>query len=443
MAMDKILLIGNGAREHVIAETLAKSEKKPKIFSFMKSNNPGIISFSVKSMNGNYSDLDAINNFAKENNIDFAFIGPEEPLSNGVADSLHKIGIPSVGPKKILAQLETSKSFTRELLSKHKIDGSPKFQVCKSRHDAERFIGELDESEQFVVKPDGLTGGKGVWVQGEHFQEKKEGLRYAEEVFRHHKSVVIEEKLEGEEFSLMSFADGKNLFDFPPVQDHKRAFENDTGPNTGGMGSYSLDNHLLPFLTRKDIDDAHEITRQVLHAISKETGEPYKGVMYGGFMLTRNGVKLIEYNARLGDPEAMNVLPILNNDLVELSYQVIEGKLNHAKPDFKQLSTVCKYAVPKGYPENPVKNQKIEIGYHPEYASLYYAAVDKKPDGLYMTGSRAVAFVGIAQNIEDAERIAEECVSEVRGNVFHRRDIGTNALLMKRIEHMRKIRIEE
>ncbi len=435
--MTKILLIGNGAREHVIAETLKNSPQKPKIFSFMKANNPGIKSLSEKVSLGNYNELETIKNFAVENEVDFAFIGPEEPLNNGVVDALEKIGVKSVGPKKSLARLETSKSFTRELLSKHKIDASPKFKICSSADEAREFVEELDE---FVVKPDGLTGGKGVWVQGDHFKTKHDGLKYAEKVLKTHNSVVIEEKIEGEEFSLMSFADGKHIFDFPPVQDHKRAFENDSGPNTGGMGSYSVNNHLLPFLTKKDVDDAHEITQKVLHAISKENREPYKGVMYGGFMVTKNGVRLIEYNARFGDPEAMNVLPILNNDLVELSYNVIEGNLNRAKPDFKQLSTVCKYVVPNGYPDNPVKNQKIEIGYHPEYANLYYASVDMRTDGLYMTGSRAVAFVGIAQNINDAEKIAEKCASEVKGQVFHRRDIGTEKLLMKRIEHMRKIR---
>src|SRR3989338_11431677 len=278
----KVLLIGNGAREHVIAETLKKN-KEAVIFSYIKSKNPGIISLSNNFEVGSYNDLNKIKEYSKKARPDFAIIGPEEPLSNGVVDALMELGISSVGPSKALAMLETSKSFTRNLLRKYKIEGNPKFEIFnkKNINDAKGF---LDEIGQCVVKPDGLTGGKGVKVQNDHFKTKKEALEYCNEMLQSHPAVVIEEKLEGEEFSLQCFTDGKTVAAMPPVQDHKRAFLDDSGPNTGGMGSYSCENHLLPFLTKKDIEDGLEMTKKIAEALHKETGEYYRGVMYAGLI---------------------------------------------------------------------------------------------------------------------------------------------------------------
>jgi phosphoribosylamine--glycine ligase len=161
--------------------------------------------------------------------------------------------------------------------------------------------------------------------------------------------------------------------------------------------------------------------------------------MYGGFMVTKDDVKLLEYNARLGDPEAMNVLPILRSDFIDMCYGIVNGRLSHVKAEFENKSTVCKYVVPKGYPDNSVKGEKIEVPVATK-ARMYYASVDQKPEGLYMSGSRAIAFVGISHDFSEAEKIAEEAVKAVRGNVFHRPDIGTKALLEKRINHMKTIR---
>jgi len=434
--MTHILLVGNGAREHAIAEAIINSPQKPKLFSYMKSNNPGIAKLSEQVQIGKYDDLEEIENFAKSVNINFAVIGPEDPLSNGVVDALEIIKIPCVGPKKELARLETSKSFTRLLMKKYKIPGLPKFKVFESLEGVMEFIEDLD---QVVIKPDGLTGGKGVKVQGDHFKTKEEAYKYCEEVLKEHKAVVVEEKLEGEEFSLQSFTDGKTLFDCPPVQDHKRAFVDDKGPNTGGMGSYSTGN-LLPFMTKEDLEQAHLITDRVREAIFKECGELYKGVMYGGFICTKHGVKLIEYNARLGDPEAMNVLPIMKTDFVALCQSIINSTLHKIRPEFKNMATVCKYAVPEGYPDNPIAGKKIFLGDVPDNVKVYYASVDKKEDGLYMSKSRAVAFVGIASTIEQAQVIAEDGVCSAQGPIFHREDIGTKELIQKRIEHMKKLR---
>jgi phosphoribosylamine--glycine ligase len=440
--MPKILLIGNGAREHALAEAITRSQQKPLLFSFMKSNNPGIASLSAKTVLGSYSDLQAITGFAVENKIDFAVIGPEDPLNNGVADALAKINIPAVGPTKSLARLETSKSFTRNLVSKYNIPGNPQFKVFTTINGVEAFLNEL---EGIVLKPDGLTGGKGVQVQGDHFETKEDALKLCEQVLGGGSSLIVEEKFDGEEFSLQCLCDGKTVVATPLVQDHKRRFDGDKGPNTGGMGSYSLPDHSMPFLKPKDLEDGLEITRQVAAALLKETGNPYKGVMYGGFIATKNGVKLLEYNARFGDPEAMNILPLLKTDFVEVCRHIIAGTLDKLKIEFEHKATVCKYVVPKGYglpadhPDAASSKARIEVG-NVGKARLYYSSVDKKEDGLYLSASRAIGIVGIAGDLAEARKIAEEGVKAVKGPVAYREDIGTDALIQKRIDHMKKIR---
>ena len=442
--MPNILLVGNGAREHALAEAISRSEQKTRLFSFMKTNNPGIASLSEKIKLGSYTDLGAITGFAVENKIKFAVIGPEDPLNNGVVDALAKIGIPSVGPTKSLARLETSKSFTRNLVSKYNIPGNPRFKVFSAIDGVEAFLNEL---EGIVIKPDGLTGGKGVLVQGDHFTTKEEALNLCKQILAESSSLIVEEKFDGEEFSLQCLCDGKTVVGTPLVQDHKRRFDGDRGPNTGGMGSYSLPDHSLPFLKPKDLEDGLEITRQVAAALLKETGSLYKGIMYGGFIATKDGAKLLEYNARFGDPEAMNILPLLKTDFVEICRHIVAGTLNKLKIEFEPKATVCKYVVPKGYglpadhSDAASSRAKIEVG-DVGKARLYYSSVDKKEDGLYLSSSRAIGIVGIANTLEEAHKIAEEGVKAVKGPVAYRTDIGTDALIQKRIDHMRKIRKE-
>jgi phosphoribosylamine--glycine ligase len=440
--MSNILLIGNGAREHAIAEAVKQSRHQPRLFSYMKSNNPGIASLSEKIFIGSYNDLAAINTFAKECRIDFAIIGPEDPLNNGVVDFLKKMDVPAVGPTRSLARLETSKSFTRHLVEKYHIPGNPKFRTFTSMSGIETFLDELDG---IVVKPDGLTGGKGVMVQGDHFQTKAEALDYCWQVLKEHPSVTIDERLEGEEFSLQCLCDGKTVVATPPVQDHKRRFVDDKGPNTGGMGSYSCEDHALPFMDQKDVAEGLEITRKVAEAIYRETGEYYKGVMYGGFIITKSGIKLLEYNARFGDPEAMNILPLLKSDFVDVCKAIIDGTLHLLNIEFEKKASVCKYVVPKGYglpkdhPAAQSTSSKIEVG-DVGQARLYYASVDKREDGLYMSTSRAIGVVGIADRLNEAEQIAEKAVGAINGPVDHRPDIGTEPLIEKRIRNMKKIR---
>ncbi|MGV8058245.1 MAG: phosphoribosylamine--glycine ligase [Smithellaceae bacterium] len=442
--MPNILLVGNGAREHAMAEAIMRSKEKPFLFSYMKANNPGIASLSEMTKIGSYSDLQTIVDFALTNKTDFAVIGPEDPLNNGVVDALAESGIPSVGPRKSLARLETSKAFTRNLVAKYNIPGNPQYKVFTSMEGVEAFLNSL---EGIVLKPDGLTGGKGVLVQGDHFATREEALKLCGQILKDSASVIVEEKFDGEEFSLQCLCDGRTVVGTPLVQDHKRRFDDDKGPNTGGMGSYSLPDHSMPFLKPSDIEEGLEITRQVAAALLKETGNPYKGVMYGGFIATKNGAKLLEYNARFGDPEAMNILPLLKTDFIEVCKHIIDGTLDKLKIEFEQKATVCKYVVPKGYglpadhPDTASSRAKIEVGDVGE-ARLYYSSVDKKEDGLYLSSSRAIGIVGIADTLDAARKIAEEGVKAVKGPVAYREDIGTDALIQKRIDHMKKIRKE-
>lgn len=410
----------------------------------MKTNNPGIASLSEKTKLGSYSDLAAITSFATENKIEFAVIGPEDPLKNGVVDALAQINVPAVGPTQSLARLETSKSFTRDLVSKYNIPGNPQFKVFETMDGVEDFLNQL---KGIVLKPDGLTGGKGVQVQGDHFETRKDALKLCEQILTGGSSLIVEEKFDGEEFSLQCLCDGIHVVATPLVQDHKRRFDGDKGPNTGGMGSYSLADHSMPFLKPQDLQDALNITRRIAAALLKETGTPYKGVMYGGFIATKNGAKLLEYNARFGDPEAMNILPLLKSDFVEICRHIIAGTLDKPKIEFENKATVCKYVVPKGYglpadhPDASSSKAKIEVG-DVGQARLYYSSVDQKEDGLYLSSSRAIGIVGIADTLADARKIAEEGVKAVKGPVAYREDIGTDALIQKRVNHMKKIRNE-
>jgi phosphoribosylamine--glycine ligase len=371
---------------------------------------------------------------------DIVIIGPEEPLAEGTADLLKKeLGIECVGPTKKLAQLETSKAFTRELVTKYKIAGDVQYRVFHDMNGIADFLRMLDAG--YVVKPDGLTGGKGVRISDEHLFSIDEALSYCESLFEDgHHAVVVEEKLEGEEFSLQSFCDGTHVRDMIVVQDHKRAFDGDTGPNTGGMGSYSCADHSLPFLRSGDLAQASAINAAISKALLQETGEKYKGILYGGFMATARGVKLLEYNARFGDPETLNVLSLLRTDFGAICQAIVRETLHELPITFARKASVCKYIVPRNYPDHPVKQQRIELHFEPDpqrRVRKYLAAVEEREDGLYLTGSRAVAFVGIGRDLAEAEARAEAAASRVQGPVFHRRDIGTAEVIARRVAHMR------
>jgi phosphoribosylamine---glycine ligase len=433
-----ILLIGSGAREHAIARALAKSNHHPNIICIGPWKNPGILELASEYKVGDVSAVMDIVSFAQYKKVDWAIIGPEAPLEAGVTDALTGVGIRCIGPTKNFAQIETSKSFTRDLMKQYNIPGCPKYKKFESIDGVIEFLNEFGE-EGYVIKADGLMGGKGVKVAGDHLKNKDESLAWCTELIDQKKAFVIEEKFIGQEFSFMSFSDGASVAHMPPQQDHKRAYGGDTGPNTGGMGCYSAADHSLPFLTVNDIAAAKAINQKTIEALNDALNGHYRGILYGGFIATKDGVKLIEYNARFGDPEAMSVLAILDTDFVDLCKAILSETLtqNHAK--FKNLATVCKYAVPEGYPIKPVKNERIEI-YGVDHKTIYFASVEKKENDLYLLGSRAIAIVGVADTIIAAEKIAETEIKKITGQIFHREDIGTKDLIDKRITMMNVLR---
>jgi phosphoribosylamine--glycine ligase len=437
--MVKVLIIGHGAREHVIGETLVRDGAT--LYAFMSSKNAGLEDLSQGRIKiHSETDFKEIIEYSKENSIDFAVIGPEAPLVVGIVDALEKNGIPCVGPGIEAAQLEGSKVFTRALLEKYKIASNIKSKSFKSMENLESYFKDLGV-ENVVVKPDGLTGGKGVKVYGDHLFSKQDILDYCQSLVKQKSPFLIEEKIEGEEFTLQTFVDGKKVVGTPLVQDHKRAYEDDTGPNTGGMGSYSMENHLMPFITQNDVDEALEDMKKVVAAVKAETGIEYKGFLYGGYMKTVKGIKLIEFNSRLGDPEAMNVLPILKTDFIDVCMGIINGNLK-SNIEFENKATVCKYLAPEGYPGSPKKDELVVIDKNKLKqigARYYYASVYRKGDEVFTTTSRAIGVVGIANDLESAEKIAEQGIGCINGKLFYRKDVGTIKLLQKRIDHMNSL----
>ncbi len=438
----KVLVVGGGGREHAIVKALARSDTK--IYAAMKNKNPGIARLSASFTLVKETDVEKIVVMAQEEGVDLAVVGPEAPLQAGLSDALEGRGIRCVGPGKAAARIETNKEFARSLLDKHRIPGNIRFAAFDDIADATSYVKEAEF--ELAVKPVGLTGGKGVKIQGEHLATKEDVIRYVAEVFDKRiggARVVLEERLEGEEFTLQAFCDGGKVALMPLVQDHKRAYEGDVGPNTGGMGSYSAEDHLLPFVERRDVEAAGDTMRRTVAALEEE-GSPYRGVLYGQFMLTATGPKVIEFNARFGDPEAMNVLPLLDSEFLEVCQGIVSGDLSPSKVRFAHKATVCKYVVPEGYGTEPKSGREIRVdekAIDREGAEVFYAAVNDE-NGRILTGtSRAVAVVGIDETIEKAEQMCERSLRYVSGEaIYVRHDIGKRAIIEKKVERMRALR---
>jgi len=433
------LIIGSGAREHAISRALKRSPQNPRLFCIGNSINPGIQGLTEHYFLGDICNSEKIVEQAEAWHIDIAIIGPEAPLAQGVADRLWEKGIRVIGPKKNLARIESSKSFTRDLLKKYHIPGSPQYHTFLEMNGIADFLNQLGEN-QYVIKADGLMAGKGVKVAGDHLHSIEEALQFCQELIASQQAILIEEKLIGQEFSLLSFCDGEILIPMPLIQDHKRAYRNDEGPNTGGMGSYSAADHGLPFLTEDDIHQAKKINEAVLKALMTECQDKYYGILYGSFIATKKGIALIEYNARFGDPEAMNVLTILESDFVSICEAMVTGNLKNVNIRFAHQATVCKYAVPLGYPHHAIKEQSVDISriQHPD--DLFYAGVNLQNGELSLTGGRALACVGVGQTLKSAESRAEAEMNRIMGNVFHREDIGTEAFIARKIKQMQELR---
>ncbi len=439
-----ILVVGGGAREHAICDAVCRS-KNAHLYSVMHNINPGIKCLSTEVLLEKDTNVKSIVEFAKNKKIDLAIVGPEAPLESGVVNELEKNGIRASSPTREAARIETNKEWMRNLLKKHKVCGQLKYESFTDAKKAKKFIEDFNG--EVAIKPIGLTGGKGVRVSGDHFNGIKEAFNYVEEVISKKiggaAKVLIEEKAVGEEFTLQAFSDGHSIMPLPAVQDHKRLLPDDKGPNTGGMGSYSCSNGLLPFLSKSEYEEGTAILQKIIEAMNKE-GCRYVGPIYGQFMLTADRPKIIEINARFGDPEAMNVLPLLETDFVDICEAMINGNLSSKKMRLKKKSTVCKYVVPEGYGVKSMVGEKISVDekkISKTGAKLFYASVDKKDEYVLTMGSRSLAIVGIADALSDAERTCEKALKYVKSDhIFIRHDIGTKELLDKRVRHMNDIR---
>jgi phosphoribosylamine--glycine ligase len=429
--VETVLLVGGGGREHAIARALADSDAE--LYGCAGTRNPGIADLTTGFETLDTTTPQAVVAYAEDVGATLAVVGPEAPLQAGVADALADAGVFPFGPRADAARIETDKAYQRRFMREYDIAGCPEFATYD---DTERACKHIDDSNgDLVVKPAGLTGGKGVRVIGEQLTptEAKEYLRESK-----YDRVVLEERLVGEEFTVQAFVADGEVRTTPAVQDHKRAYEGDDGPNTGGMGSYSAATHELPFMTEADYDAAVSIIGETVDAL-----DDYTGVLYGQFMLTADGPTVVEFNARFGDPEAMNTLPILDTDFLDILTAARDGDLPELA--FVDRATVCKYAVPAGYPEDPDAGAKVGIDSESVGdALLFYASVDERDDGIYTTTSRAFAVVGIAENIEEAEEIAADALDAADTDGLRvREDIGTADLVESRIEHMAELRGHE
>ena len=438
----RVLAVGGGAREHAIVEALARSGGT--VFACLKNKNPGIARTAKGFSLVEETDVGKVVQFAQAKSAELAIVGPEAPLEVGLTDALISARIPVASPSKSAARIETSKSFMRGLLSKYKIRGGVRFAIVDSKDELLRKLDELGMN--IVVKPIGLTGGKGVKVFGEHMMNREDILEYADEILSKRiggtAQVLLEERLVGEEFTIQAFCDGRKVVPMPAVQDHKRAYEGDKGPNTGGMGSYSQQDGLLPFLRRSEYDSAVRIMGEVVSALRKE-GAEYRGALYGQFMLTSDGPKVIEFNARFGDPEAMNVLSLLKSDFMKICQGMADGNLSNSRVEFEKKASVCKYVVPEGYGTKSLSGERITVDEEAiaaEGAILYYASVNEKDGGVYTTTSRSVGIVGIAPTIEEAERISENAIKHVSGRIHVRHDIAKKDMLEAKVRRMEQIR---
>ncbi|MCJ7817998.1 MAG: phosphoribosylamine--glycine ligase, partial [Candidatus Thorarchaeota archaeon] len=286
--MTKVLLIGNGAREHAIATALTQSDVE--IHAHMERKNPGIAKLCKDFTIGSTTEVKKIPDLF---GIDYAIVGPEAPLAVGISDFITSQGVPCIAPSKAAAMIETSKSFARVMIDQTTPKANPRFKVTRSVDDMRRFEKTIGV-ENMVVKPNGLTGGKGVKIFGEHLHSRDELERYVISLLIQTGVVVLEEKLEGQEFTMQAFSDGRRLEMMPLVRDYKRAYDGDTGPNTGSMGSLSTPDHGLPYVTVEDYEVAKEIMEATLIGIKKKAGSIFKGILYGQFMKTELGIKVIE-----------------------------------------------------------------------------------------------------------------------------------------------------
>lgn len=419
----RILVIGGGGREHALAWKLSMSQNVEKIYAIP--GNPGMEEIA-ECIDGIRIDQNAeLVAFAKEQQIDLTVVGPELPLINGLVDAFEAAGLKAFGPRKDAAEIEGSKAFSKALMEKYNIP-TAKFQVFTEVEKARAYVKA--QGAPIVVKADGLAAGKGVIVAA----TLDEALEAVDRIMCDHafgeagSQVVIEECLAGEEASILAFTDGKTIVPMISSQDHKRAFDGDRGPNTGGMGTYAP----APVVTKEILDQVQqEILDPVIQAMRLE-GREYKGCLYAGLMITAKGPKVIEFNARFGDPETQVVLPLLDGDLAQIMLSCIDGTLEAQMVNWQKKAAVCVIMAAGGYPDAYQKGNKIEgLGQAKHDAWVFHAGTARNGQDIVTSGGRVLGVTAAAADIQQAVDKAYTAVKKIHfAGRQYRRDIAHRAI---------------
>ena len=420
-----VLVVGGGGREHAIVWSLAKSGKIAKLYC--APGNAGIARIAECVPIG-VMQFDELVRFARDRGIDLVVVGPDDPLAAGIVDAFEAAGIPAFGPNKAAAEIEASKIFTKNLLRKY---GIPTARY-ETFDDYEKALAYLrTQQAPLVVKADGLATGKGVTV-ARTVEEAEEALRrmMIDRVFGESGTrVVIEEYLEGQEMSILSFVDGETVRPMVPAQDHKPVFDGDRGPNTGGMGTYSPLPHIDPAIVETAIE---KIIKPTAAAMVRE-GRPFRGVLFAGLMVTKDGPKVIEFNSRMGDPEAQVVLPRLETDLLDIILATLNGSLDRIDIRWSEEAAVCVIMASEGYPGSYPKGKIIEGLERAEAAGalIFHAGTALDAEGRFVTsGGRVLGVVGRGRDIAEARQKAYEACGMIRFEGAHfRKDIAMKALV--------------
>lgn len=417
----KIMVVGGGGREHAIIKGLKKSEKVTEIYALPGN---GGIAKDATCVNIGAKDIEGIVKFAVENKIDYAVVAPDDPLVLGCVDALEKVGIKSFGPNKNAAIIEGSKVFSKNLMKKYNIPTAD-YNVFSSAEEALSFV--KNAPTPIVVKADGLALGKGVIIALTN-KEAEDAVKsiMEDKVFGESgNNIVIEEFLTGPEVSVLCFTDGKCVVPMVSSMDHKRAHDNDTGLNTGGMGTVAPN----PYYT-KDIEKVcmETIFIPTINAMNNE-GRTFKGCLYFGLMLTEKGPKVIEYNCRFGDPETQVVLPLLESDLLEVMQATTNGTLSDIEVKFADKSACCVIMASKGYPEAYKSGCPLNLPCTDDNISYFVAGAKLEGDTLLSAGGRVVGVTAVSDNLKTAIDDAYKAVKKVDfSNGFYRNDIGAKAL---------------
>ncbi len=416
----KVLVIGRGGREHAIVWKAAQSPLVTKLYA--APGNPGIAEMA-ELVHIDEHDTEALVHFAKNEGIDLTIVGPEAPLLNGIVNRFQEESLRIFGPRKEAALIEGSKAFAKDVMKKYRVP-TAEYQSFTSYEEAKAYVER--KGAPIVIKADGLAAGKGVTV-AMTVQEALEALRemMVEGKFgAASEQVVIEEYLEGEEFSLMAFVHGEKAYPMAIAQDHKRAFDNDEGPNTGGMGAYSP----VPQIPENVVQQAVE---QIIYPITKALvteNRSFTGILYAGLIATAQGPKVIEFNARFGDPEAQVVLPRLENDFVQLLVDLLEGKEIELK--WSQEATIGVVLASKGYPDTYKSGYVIEGLDKLSDSMLVFHAGTKMENGtLYTNGGRVLLIAAKGKTLQQAQQTVYEEITKIGcDQLFYRRDVGHKAI---------------